>query len=446
MFITVKFNESTLHPMRSITSFILKKKKGIFSLSLPHFINISVGILTLPIIISHLPISDYGQWQFLLALQSWGLVLSAQQITDGSKRGLAMGQDGTFFYALFKRAKFLCVSSLLLLLLALYFFYTERPTLTFLSGLSSIYLFSNILIQTSIAEYFIAKKDFYYSGIWEILSSPIARIGSSIIVFFTQSIFYFVLFQIIYALTISFIALCILIAKKNLWRAYKQKNYDTSCLTYGIRFMLINILDAVSNRIIEIFIAIFFGFSNLAFFSVARDIRNQIANMLKIVSPLFYADFVKQPFEKVVAIMRKHFLEVISLSTFLGVLGTGFGVMYITYFLPTIFQTSIPLLLILSLAFPIGISTILFSTLLNSHFSYKAIAAASIIPDLIEIILIIILGLLWGITGMTIAVTLFGFVSFGFYYLATIKQSSFKKFLEQNKLIRIYERFIETHL
>ncbi len=422
--------------MRALIASLLAKKNGILSLSSTHVINIGVAVLTLPIILINIPISEYGQWQFMLALQSWAGVISAQQITGGSKRGLALGQDGTFFFALFKRGKLLLLSSLLFFLLALYFYQTDRATLASLSGLGAVYLFSNILIQTSIGEYFIAKKQFFVWGIWDILSSPIARIGSSVVAFLTHSVIFFVVFQIIFAGSISLIALSLLISKHGLWRQFRQKNYDISCVKYGLRFFPIDLLGVISNRLVEVLIGVFFGFSSLAFFSVARDLRNQVANILKISSPLLYGDFVRQPIEKLTETIRKRIPQMIATSTALAFIGVGLGVAYIFYFLPNPFQASLPLFVILSLAFPIGIPTILLHTILDSHLRYRAIAAATVIPNIIEIILIVLLGWIWGIIGMTTAIAIFGFISFLFYYLATVKRETFKAFLERNRLLQ----------
>ncbi|MCR4314436.1 MAG: hypothetical protein NUV84_04285, partial [Candidatus Uhrbacteria bacterium] len=116
-----------------LTSFILKKKNGVLALTSSHLFNIAVAILTLPIILSSLPVADYGKWQFLLALQAWAITISAPHITDGSKRGLTLGQDGTFFFALLKRAKLMLLPSTLFLLLGAFFLWTDRTEFGLLS-------------------------------------------------------------------------------------------------------------------------------------------------------------------------------------------------------------------------------------------------------------------------------------------------------------------------
>ncbi|MBI4435781.1 hypothetical protein HY630_03855, partial [Candidatus Uhrbacteria bacterium] len=349
---------------------------------------------------------------------------------------IALGQDGTFFFALFTRAKWLLISAALFFSLAIYFQTTDRSTFALLAGLSAFYLFTNILIQTSIGEYLIAKKDFVRYAIWTTLSSPVARIGSSIVVVYTQSIVLFVLFQIGFATLISLLALTALVKNRALWKHYTHRNYDASCVTFGIRSLPTDILGAISNRLVEILIGIFFGVTSLAYFSVARDLRNQIANFMKIVLPLFYADFVKQPIDVLTQRVRKHLPRMIATSIGLGVAGLGLGVIYIFFFLPSEFQSAIPFLLILGLSFPIGLPTIMFNTILQSHLRYRALAMATLIPNAIEIVLVIILGLIWGILGMTVAIALFGYVSFVFFYLATIKREAFKKFLERRNLFR----------
>ncbi|TAL50346.1 hypothetical protein EPN81_03050 [Patescibacteria group bacterium] len=417
-------------------SWLTKKRNGILPLSSTHAINILVAVLTLPIILTSLPIDDYGKWQFMLALQAWGLVISAPQITDGSKRGIALGQEGTFFFALFARAKWLLVSSGLFLLLGVYFQLTDRGTFALLAGLSAFYLFSNILVQTSIGEFFISKKEFVQYGIWTTISSPVARIGSSVVALYTQSIVLFVLFQIVFATLISIFTMTTLIKRRTLWMQYIQGNYDASCIKFGIRSLPTDILGAISNRLVEVLIGIFFGITSLAYFSVARDLRNQVANMLKMALPLLYADFVKQPIDALARRLTQKLMPMIATSTGLGIIGILLSIAYILFFLPDAFRAAIPFLLILGLAFPIVIPTIIYNTVLESHLRYRAIALATIVPSVIKIVLVIFLGWLWGILGMTVAIALFGYTSFAFFYLATVHRESFKKFLEQSRIMR----------
>jgi O-antigen/teichoic acid export membrane protein len=422
--------------MKLLPRWLAKKTSGILSLTSTHVINIVVAVLTLPIILSSLPIAGYGKWQFILAIQAWVLVFSAPQITDATKRGLALGQDGTFFYALFKRGKILLCTSLIFILLSIYFALTDRLTFSLLSGVSVAYIFFNLLTQTSIGEYFTAKKEFLWLGAWSILSSPIARIGSCLIAFFTNSIVSFVLFQICFATLISLIAIILLILKRGLWRQYVLKNYDASCVKFGLRSIPTDLLGITSNRIIEILIGVFFGLSSLAYFSVARDLRNEISNIQKISMPLYYAEFVKQPFEILVQKIHKHIFKMISISTVLGAVGVIFGVFYIKLLLPSEFHVAIPLLMILSLALPIGIPTVIFATALNTHFRYRATAFATAIPNMIEIIFVALFGWIWGIIGMVTAVAVYGYISFVFFYLATVQRECVKKILEKNRGMR----------
>ncbi|MCR4313851.1 MAG: oligosaccharide flippase family protein, partial [Candidatus Uhrbacteria bacterium] len=318
-----------------------------------------------------------------------------------------------------------------------FFLWTDRTEFGLLSLVSAAYLFFNILLQESIGDFLIAKQSFVAHGIWNVLTSPVARIGSSIIVLFTHSIVLFVLFQVAYAFLFSLIGLSVLIKRYGLWGQYKTRNFDASCFRFGIRSLPVDVLGAFSNRLVEILIGTMFGLSNLAYFSVARDLRNQIANLLKISFPLFYADFATRPLEGLTSLVKKQMTRMVAASTLLGGLGIFAGIVYIFLFLPQEFHAAVPLLAILGLAFPVGIPTVILSTVLQSHLRYRAIAVATTIPNAIEVVLILLLGWFFGINGMIFAVAIFGYVSFTFFYLATVKRESFKKFLEQRKLFRV---------
>jgi len=423
-------------------SFLFKNKTNIFYLSGTHFVNIFVAIITLPILLHLLPIEEYGKWQFMLALQTCVLTTSAQQITIGAKRGIALNKDGTFLYALLQRGKILLITASFFLIGMCYFALTDRFTLSLLSGLSALYVFTNILFQTSISEYFIAKKEFSKSALWGILSSPVARIGSTIVAILTQSIVFFVLFQVAFALLISVIACFHLFLKKRLWLEYRLGNYDRSCVKYGLKSLPADLLGAISNRMVEIVIGVFFGFTPLTYFSVARDLRNQIGSVIKIISPLLFADFVKQPLSSLTVRIRKLLPKMIFLSSFLGASGVGIGILYILAFLPETFRASINILIIISLAFPLGIPTLLFGTILQAHLRYKALALATIVPNFLEIFFILVLGWIWGITGMAFAIAIFGFLSFLSHYLVTVKREAVINLFEKSgilkKIMQIY--------
>lgn len=427
--------------MRILFSIFEKKKNGFFFLNLFQIINVVVAVATLPVILSNIAIAAYGQWQFILALQALAVVISVPHVTDGSKRGLANGKYGTFFYALIKRAKLLIISSIVFLFLSIYFFFTERTALSFLSGISVVYLFSNLLIPLSIGEYFIAKGEFRFWSIWQFVMSPLSRLGSTVVALATHSIVAFAFFQAFYGAAVCTSALFFLIIKRNLWKQYRRREFDVGCYQYGLKYLPIDVIGAISYKLAEVLIATFLGFTTLAIFSVAKEIRNQISNALKVVGPLFYADFARQNMEKIIRSLQKNLLTIIVMGIPVAILAVFCGVIYIFYLLPAEFVSSIKILFILSIGLPLVIPLTILHTILSAHFRYRALAAAVIIPQLIEIILIIFLGFWWGVIGISIAMAIYSFTGFLFYYLVTIKRDVFIHLVQQSKLFQVVTRW-----
>lgn len=422
--------------MHKVFAYLNRKKDGFLYLSAPQFVSIAVAVITLPIVLSSLTPASYGQWQFILALQTWGLVFSASQITDASKRGLALGQKGTFFYALFRRALFLLISAGVFIALSVYFFETGRIVLAFLSMISVPYLYTNVLMPTSIREYLIAEQKFRSWSIWRVATGPLMNIGAAVVAYVTQSVILFVLFQALYGLIVSIIALGIITTKDHLWQFYRRGEFDSGCVRYGIRFIPIDGIGALASRVSDVLIATLFGFTTLAVFSVARQLRDVIANLLKMSGPLVYADFVRRTKDLLLLQLRRYLSVAILFSTVASVIPVALALFYIVWFLPAPFGAGISYVLIFSAGLPLVVPLILLHTALEAHYRYKEIAVATIIPNVLKIILVIVLGFLGGIRGIIIALVAHVLVSFWFYYLVTFKKELVVRFVEHSALLK----------
>jgi O-antigen/teichoic acid export membrane protein len=378
----------------------------------------------------------------MLALQTWGLVFSAPQITDGSKRGIAMGLKGTFFYALLKRMFFLIFPSLCFLLLGMYFAYTDRWLLAHLAWLSILFVYVKQVTIASIAEYFIAEKQFRFWSYWQILTGSFVLIFTPMRGWLTQNILVFFAFKFIFSCVLCIFGLVYLIKQKRLWHAFRLKEYDRTCIAYGIRFLPIDGVGAISNKIVDVLIGTMFGFTSLAIFSVANEMRNVVANSMKLIGSLTYADFAKKPMEDVI---KKIYVYLGSMLTIGGLLTLAILPLfswYIRTFLDSSLQDSILLFTILAIGLPLVLPIILIYTVLNAHFRYKEIALANTIPSLIKIVLVIIFGYLGGIYGMVLAMVIHSLIVFGFYYLVTIKRAWMIRVCQNHEILKkISERY-----
>jgi len=406
-----------------------------FFLNAPLVINTVIALVTLPIILANLPIADYGKWQFILALQSWLVVFSGSNITLASKRGITRGLEGTFLYAFLARLKLLILIGLIAIFTAgilKFLGYFTFPILLIIIGL---YLILGYLFQTSFYEFLIAKKKFRKWCFWQVLISFVSMAGSAIVAYLTKNIVYFALFQLGSITILSWIGWFRIVKKEKLIESYKKGEIDKECVLYGLKLIPVDLVAITSTKISHFIIGPFFGFSNLAIFSVANKLRDKCASVMKSVRPLLYADFAKKERKELIKIINRHLVKIGILGLVLSLIFLLGGWFYIIFFLPKTFHQATIYLAILLLGLPAGMMAIVLHTVLESHLRYKELTVLGIVPNLAKIALILLFGYFWKIIGICFALAISGWISFGFYYLLTIKKDQAIKILKKFPLL-----------
>lgn len=409
---------------------------GTFFLNAPLVINTVVALVAFPIILTNLPVAAYGKWQFVLALQFWVLSISGSHITLASKKGIAQGLDGTFFYAFLARLKLLIPLSFIILVAAFYLKSLEYPTFSILSVIIGFYLIFGYLFQTSFYEFLVAKKRFKERCFWQILIPLISIVGSALVAYLTKNIIYFVVFQLGSTTILSWIAILLLLKKERIIESYRRGEVDKECVPYGLKLIPANLVYVTAYLVSHFIIGPFFGFANLAIFSVANKLKEKFASITKNFYSLIYADFAKREKDELIKMIKFHLIKIGSFGIILVSVFIFTGWFYIKFFLPKGYQQATIYLAILALGLIPGVLTIVLHTILESHFCYKELTVINIIPSLLRIVLVLIFGYLWRIIGICFALAVTNWITFGFYYLLTIEEKYVTKFIERHHFIR----------
>lgn len=413
-----------------------------FFLNAPLVINGVITLATFPIILANLSIIDYGKWQLVLALQVWLISLTGANITFASKRGIAKELNGTFLFAFLARLKLLIPVGIFVLGVSFCLRILEYHIFSVLLAIIGFYLIFGILFQISFLEFLIAKKRFKVWCFWQILITSISMIGSMIIAYFTKNIIYFVLFQFGSITILNWIAWFRIVKKERLIESYKKGEIDEKCVPYGLKLIPIDLISITSGKISHFIIGPFFGFANLAIFSIADKLKDKCAGIIKSARPLFYADFAKIERKELIKIVNCYLIKVGVLGFLLTLGFIGAGWFYIRFFLPQDFHQAIFYFIIILLGLPAGILAIVLHIILESHLHYKELAVIGIISNLLKIILILVFGYFWQIIGICIALAISNWVSFGFYYFIIFKKERILEFLNNHsKLKKLSERY-----
>lgn len=403
-----------------------------FYLILPQFVAVLIGAITLPIILANLPVEDYGLSQFVLTLEVWLVVFSGDNITAGAKRGIAKELDGTFLFAFFARFKLLIIVGLIGLIASFFVYNAGFNTLALLLAIMCAFLIFGYLFQVSYPEFFIAKKQFKSFAAWQIISSIITAASTTATAFFTHNILMFTIVQFGISTLISWMGWLYIVKKNNLILAYKKGEIDKECVSYGKKLIPADIVSLTAGKISHFIIGPFFGFANLAVFSIANKLRDHFATFIKKVRPLFYADFTKNKKDELIKSLNsklKYGIIISIIATLFCIIG---GYLYIKLFLPSAYRAAITYFLILSLTLPPIILMLIMHIILEVNFRYKELSAIATIPNLIKIALILVLGSLFKTIGVCWGVVLGQWIIFGFYYFFVFKRESIIKFINNH--------------
>ena len=427
--------------IKFIKSLIKRYSVGGFFLTSPQVASVFVGLVTLPIVLANLTVKDYGEFQFIQALQLWMITLTASYITLGARRGIIKGLKGTFLFAFFSRLKLFAILMLLVLLGASFIYYIGFITSSILLIVMGAYLIIGYLPQISYLQFFIAKKQFKNYALWQIVTSVLASITSAYAAFTTHDILIFA--YVLFGLTslMGLAGFFYVIFKNNLYSPYKRGEIDRTCFSYGIKLIPASLISGTSNKITSFIIGPFFGFANLAVFSIALRLEERFRGPTKSLQNLLYSDFVGIEQKELVSKIKMKLMQGLLLSTVFTLICVFLGYLYIDLFLPEAYQGAKLYFLILALGLPAVILQIIMHTILEANLRHRELTALIILPSILKILIIVLLGFLLGIIGICFGVVLGYWISLAFYYFLTIKRDLALKLIVKIPLLKKLANF-----
>lgn len=390
-----------------------------FFLNLPLVVNTIIALVSLPIILKNLPLEHYGKWEFVIALQIWLVSFTGSRITTASKRGIVRGYGGTFLYGFLARLKLLFLVAFLVFIVAFLLQIQGDKILASLLIIQAFYLLFGYLFSVSLYEFFIAQKEFRKWCFWQIAIPFFSTLSSLIAVIYTKNIIYFAASGLGSAALFSIGIWLWTVKKEHLIPSYQKGKIEKKCVPYGLKLIPLDILSIIASKISHFLIGPFWGFSNLAIFSIASNLTERGAATIKTLPPLLYADFAKTKKEKLFRLVNNYLLRLGALGVIFTLLFIVGGFLYLKFFLTPFFSQTIIYFLILSLGLPAIILEVIFQTILEAHLRAQELLRIGIVSNLLKIGLILFLGYFWQIKGLCFALIIAHWATFGFYYFFT---------------------------
>lgn len=394
---------------------------GSFYLGFPQMVSIAITLVTFPIILSRLRPEDYGLFHFVLAIQIWLNALTAEYSTTGSQRGLVRGLEGTFIFSLIYRLRFIIPLGIITLFSSGIFYYYGQIKFALILFLMGLYFVFGYLPQVSYNSVFIAKKQFKFFSFWKSIDSIIIPIVSAVAAYATSNVLVYALAHFGSTTLMGWAGLIFATNKNNLLKEYKEKNIDLSVSKYGLKLIPSAAVVQASNKITDFIIGPFFGFANLALYSVANSLETRARSLTKVVHLLTYPDFAKKEWPDLKEKIKPQLINAFVISWVFVIGFSLIGYLYIYLFLPNFYLISGIYLIILLLGFPAKILQTILQTAFDSALRHREMSYLLIIPNIIKILIIIALGFVFGIYGMLWGLSLFAWFYFFFTYVLFIR-------------------------
>jgi len=277
--------------------------------------SISTFILLISFINS-LPKEIYGSYKYILSVVGLLAVFSLPGIDTALVQSISRGYEGSIISGLKTKIKWSFIGSFITFGLAIYYHLQGNTLFSSCFFVTSIFIpfMDPFLIYGS---FFSGKKLFKEGTKIEMIRSITSTILLITILYFTKNILIIILgYFIIHTFTRGIITLYII--KKHVF----NKKEDDEILKYGKKLSLIRLLESFVFQIDKILIYYFLGTTELAIYSVAIAVPEQIKSFFKNTESLILPKISQKKFTE----LKKPFL--IKIYKF-SIITTTISVLYI---------------------------------------------------------------------------------------------------------------------
>ena len=350
----------------------------------------------------------YGNYRYILSLVGILGIFSLTGMGTAITQAVARGYEGSFYRAFKTKLKWGLLGGLASIILAGYYYFQGNTTLTFCFLIAAIFLpfMDSLSIYGSLLT---GRKLFDVSTKFSIVSQLISVAIMVSVLFLTNNIFLIVFAYFIFHTLLRFIFLKITLRKYQ-----PNKKRDPKTLSYGKHLSLIGVIGIVASYLDRILIFHFLGAVEVAIYSFAIAMPEQIKGYFKNIPALALPKLAKRSFREINSVLYKRLLKLF----IIGGLIAGIYVLLAPYlfklffpkyldsiFFSQLFAITIVLRLPFSLFSAAGQSKL---TVTPKNFIYWG----GILPQVILIISLLLLVNLFGIIGVVFSKILFLILAF----------------------------------
>lgn len=367
--------------------------KNFSYLAVTGFISLVTSFLLAIFAARYLPKEIFGKYQYLTTIATTCTIFSLIGMRTAVSQAIARNLEGTYRKGLVMSLKGAFMGSLIIFVLGMYYW----PSDSRLAGAFFVmcFLFAPFAISNYYTSYYVGKKDFKRASFQSTFATILATVMLILAIFFTQNLILLILAFLSEMLINGYFTLKVL---KNL----KNDEFDLDNLKFGLKLSIAQFGVNFSTYFDKIITGSVLGFSELAIYSFAIVIPEQIKGNIKSIETIGLPKLAI--LDKVQ--IKKDFLKKLTLFLFIT------AVIVAIYYLlaPLFYRIFFPMylnsirlsqLFSLSLIPAAGISFL--TTLFHAKKQTKILAIMHNFYALIQIILISVFMFYYGLYGLVFA-------------------------------------------
>lgn len=268
----------------------------------------SISSLVLVLAFAHLAPKDvYGHYTYILSLVSILAIISLNGLPMAVTQSVSRGFEGALRQGFLMNLRFGWIFALTAVLTVVYYAYNNNFIIS--QGILIAAIFSPIIASTVLYNAFLnGKKEFRANALYGVYRTWIPTLAAVVTLFFTQNL----------TIILGFVFLsqaCVNLA------LYKMtlKNYrpdeskeDPELFEHAKKLTLMGVIGIIASQIDKVLVFHYLGAQNLAIYTVATVIPDQIRNLLRNAGVLALPKFAAQSIE---AINKSLFHKTLLFST-----------------------------------------------------------------------------------------------------------------------------------
>ncbi|XOB41359.1 MAG: oligosaccharide flippase family protein [Candidatus Nealsonbacteria bacterium] len=381
--------------------------KGGFWLTLGQIISTAASFLLAIAFANLLDPVTYGNYRYILSLIGMLSIFTLSGMGAAIIQAVARGFEGSFYSVFREKLRFGVLASIVAIGLAVYYFLQGNYFLPIPLLISAI--FSPLMLASQIyASFLVGKKLFNIQAKYSVFSRIVSTGAIIITLFITKNLFWLITVYLVSHTLLNYSFYIIIESKFK-----PNKKEDSQTLSYGKHLSLMSIISTIANYLDRILLFTLVGSTQLAVYSFAILIPNQIKGLMKQnVGTLAFPKLSIKPLKEIKLNIMQKFWKLFFLTGIVAIIYVIIAPFLYKIFFPQ-YLDSISYSQLFTLSF-VTVPITLLSTIFQAQMMKKELYLIRIVP-IVRIILLLFLTPIYGILGV-----IMGQIGATFFYLALI--------------------------